>query len=166
MPRGGEEERGQMPRPWYRYLSTLLEFYINQWIKRSTVQYFNTMVLLKTSRTTVHVSWFWLYSMFRYILFLTVCLKIACHEMFSCIKAIGFEYFKLARSVLKIGSFEFEIKNFQYFNSTFMNIKTAGLVLNAKCRIVVFTQCSRQWLLCDKQNIVHPVAYIYMLTSN
>ena len=57
-------------------------------------------------------------------------------------KAIGFEYFKLARSVLKIGSFEFI--NLKYFNSTFMNLKIARLVLNAKCKIVVFTQCSRQ----------------------
>ena len=55
-------------------------------------------------------------------------------------KAIGFEYFKLARSVLKIGSFEF----IQYFNSTLMNSKIARLVLNAKCKIVVFTECSRQ----------------------
>ena len=47
-----------------------------------------------------------------------------------------------------------------------MNLKIARLVLNAKFKIVVFTQCSRQWLLCDKQNIVHLVVYIYMLTSN
>ncbi len=49
-----------------------------------------------------------------------------------------------------------------------MNLKIAWLVLNAKFKIVVFTQCSRQWLLCDKQNIhiVNLVAYIYMLTSN
>ena len=47
-----------------------------------------------------------------------------------------------------------------------MNLKIAKLVLNAKFKIVVFTQCSRQRLLCDKQNIVHLVAYIYMLPSN
>ena len=62
--------------------------------------------------------------------------------MFSCIKAIGFEYFKLARSVLKIGSFEFI--NLPHFNSTFTNLKIARLVLNAKGKIVVSTQCSRQ----------------------
>jgi len=46
-------------------------------------------------------------------------------------------HFKLARSVLKIASFEFA--NFKYFNSTFMNLKNARLVLNAKCKIAVFT---------------------------
>ena len=46
-------------------------------------------------------------------------------------------HFKFARSVLKIASFEFA--NFKYFNSTFMNLKNARLVLNAKCEIVVFT---------------------------
>jgi len=46
-------------------------------------------------------------------------------------------HFKLARSVLKIASFEFT--NLNYFNSTFMNLKNARLVLNAKCEIVVFT---------------------------
>ena len=161
MPRGGDEEKEQI----VAFQHFCIFFFINQWIKRSTVQYFNITVL-KNSRTTVRVSWFWLYFIFPYILFLTVCKKIACRYVFSCIKAIGFEYFKLARFVLKIGSFEFEIKNLQYFNSTFMNLKTARLVLNAKCKIVVFTQCSRQWLLCDKQNIVHLVPYIYMLTSN
>ena len=45
-------------------------------------------------------------------------------------------HFKLARSVLKIASFEFA--NLKYFNSTFMNLKNARLVLNAKCKIVVF----------------------------
>ena len=45
-------------------------------------------------------------------------------------------HFKLARSVLKIASFEFT--NLKYFNSTFMNLN-ARLVLNAKCEIVVFT---------------------------
>ena len=57
--------------------------------------------------------------------------------------------------------------NLQCFNSTFMNLKFAWFLLNAKCEIVVFTQCSRQWLLnCDNQNIVHLVAYIYVLISN
>ena len=46
-------------------------------------------------------------------------------------------HFKLTRSVLKIASFEFT--NLKYFNFTFMNLKNAGLVLNAKCKIVVFT---------------------------
>ena len=46
-------------------------------------------------------------------------------------------HFKLARSVLKIASFE--LANLKYFNSTFMNLKNARLVLNAKCEIVVFT---------------------------
>ena len=45
--------------------------------------------------------------------------------------------FKLARSFLKIASFEFA--NLKYFESTFMNLKNARLVLNAKCKIVVFT---------------------------
>jgi len=58
------------------------------------------------------------------------------------------------------------MSDLQYYNSTFMNIKIAGLVLNTKCEKVVFTQCSRQWLFCDEQNIVNLVAYIYMLTSN
>ena len=44
-------------------------------------------------------------------------------------------HFKLARSVLKIPSFEFA--NLQYFNSTFMKLKIVRLVLNAKCKIVV-----------------------------
>ena len=39
---------------------------------------------------------------------------------------------KLARFVLKIASFEFA--NLLYFNSTFMNLKIARLVLNAKCK--------------------------------
>ena len=69
--------------------------------------------------------------MFLYILFLTaVCWKIA------AVKAICFEYYKLARSVLKIGSFEFA--NLQYFNSTFMNLKIDRLVLNAKCKFSRF----------------------------
>ena len=47
-----------------------------------------------------------------------------------------------------------------------MNLKIARLVLNSKCEITVFTRSSRQGLFCDKQNIVHLVAYIYMLTSS
>ena len=58
--------------------------------------------------------------------------------------------------MLKIASFEFA--NLQYFNSPVMNVKIVGLVLNAKC----FSDCFDS----DKQNIVHLVAYIYMLTSN
>ena len=56
-------------------------------------------------------------------------------------------YFKLAKTVLKMGSFEFI--NLQYVDSTFMNINIARLVLNAKCKIVLLTQCSCQSLLCD-----------------
>ena len=44
-------------------------------------------------------------------------------------------HFKLAILVLKIASFEFA--NLLYFNSTFMNLKIARLVLNAKCEVVV-----------------------------
>ena len=47
-------------------------------------------------------------------------------------------HFTLARSALKIASFEFA--TLLYFNSTFMNLKIARLVLNAKCEVVVFTQ--------------------------
>ena len=57
-------------------------------------------------------------------------------------KAIGFEYFKFARAVLINGSFE--SMNLQYFNSTFMDLKIARLVLNAKGKIVMSTQCSGQ----------------------
>ena len=46
-------------------------------------------------------------------------------------------HFKLARSVLKITSFEFA--NLEYFNSTVTNLKNVRLVLNAKCEIVVLT---------------------------
>jgi len=46
-------------------------------------------------------------------------------------------HFKPAGSALKISSFEFA--NLKYFNSTFMNLKNARLVLNTKCEIVVFT---------------------------
>ena len=55
-----------------------------------------------------------------------------------------------------------ESQTFSVLNSTFMNLKIAWLVLNAKCEIVVFTQCSRQCLLCDNQNIVHLVALIFI----
>ena len=41
-----------------------------------------------------------------------------------------------------------------------MNLKIARLVLNTKCKIVMFTHCSRQLLLCEKQNIVHHL-YLY-----
>ena len=44
-------------------------------------------------------------------------------------------HFKLARSVLKIASYEFA--NLQYLNSTFKNLKIVRLVLNVKCKIVV-----------------------------
>ena len=44
-------------------------------------------------------------------------------------------HFKLARSVLKIASFEFA--NLQYFNFTFVNLKIVWLVLNVKCEIVI-----------------------------
>ena len=63
-------------------------------------------------------------------------------NIFSFKSHFIFEYFKLARAVLKIGSFEFI--NLQYFNSTFMNLKIARLVLNAKGKIVMSMQCSRQ----------------------
>ena len=64
-------------------------------------------------------------------------------------------YFKLARSVLKIAPFEFANLN-STFNSTFMNLKNARLVLNAKCsEIVVFTSV----IVCDEQNIVHLVRH-------
>ena len=53
-----------------------------------------------------------------------------------------FKLTKLARFVLKIPSFEFA--TLLYFNSTFMNLKIARLVLNAKCEVVVFRQSSRQ----------------------
>ena len=51
-------------------------------------------------------------------------------------------HFKLARSVLKMASFEFA--NRQYFNSTFMNLKIVRLVLNLKCKIVVHAVFSVQ----------------------
>jgi len=52
-------------------------------------------------------------------------------------------HFTLARSVLKIASFEFA--NLKYFNSTFVNLKNARLVLNVKCKIVVFTSVIVLW---------------------
>ena len=53
-------------------------------------------------------------------------------------------YFKLARSVMKIGSFEFaNLKYFQVHSRlTCMNLKSAGLVWNAKCQIQL-QSCSR-----------------------
>ena len=48
----------------------------------------------------------------------------------------------LAGWVLKIASFKFA--NPLYFNPTFMNLKIARPVLNAKCEVVVFTQSLRQ----------------------
>ena len=45
-------------------------------------------------------------------------------------------HFKLAKFVSSA--------NLLYFNSTFMNLKIARLVLNAKCEVVVFMQSSRQ----------------------
>ena len=51
-----------------------------------------------------------------------------------------------------------------HLNSQTFSVKTlkiAWLNLNAICEIVVFTQCSRWWLFCDNQNIVHLVAYTY-----
>ena len=82
-----------------------------------------------------------------------ICIRTLCF-----LKRIGHindvsSHFKLARSVLMIASFEFA--NLQCFNSTFMKLKISWLVLNAKCEIVVFTQCSSKWLFCDSQNIVH-----------
>ena len=70
IPRGGDEKRGQnAPPPGSSPSYTSADFFINQWIKRSTFQYFNAMVL-KTSRTTLRASLFWLY-LFLYILFST-----------------------------------------------------------------------------------------------
>ena len=58
------------------YVDFFVYFVLRQWgvsrtprqsrIKRSTVQYFNATVL-KTSRTTVRVSWFWLYKIVLWI---------------------------------------------------------------------------------------------------
>ena len=48
-------------------------------------------------------------------------------------------HFKLARSVLKIASFEFA--NLKYFNSTFVNLKNARLVLNAKFTLSLIFIC-------------------------
>ena len=74
-------------------------------------------------------------------------------------------HFQLARSVLKIPSFEFA--NLQYFNSTFMIFKIVRLVLNGKCESVVHAVFTSVIVLAgDKQDIVHLIAYIYMLTSN
>ena len=67
-----------------------------------------------------------------------------------------FKLAKFARFVLKIASFEFA--NLLYFNSTFMNLKIARLVLNAKCEVV----CLRSLHVSDCFVIlVHLVAFIY-----
>ena len=47
-----------------------------------------------------------------------------------------------------------------------MNLKNARLVLNAKCEIVVFTLIVSDLSICEKQNIVQVVAFIYVATSN
>ena len=63
----GTKKEGKCPTPGivtFQHFSSF--FFIKQWIKRSNSQYFNAMVL-KTSRTTVHVSLFWLYFIFLYI---------------------------------------------------------------------------------------------------
>ena len=73
---------------------------------------------------------FFLYFVFNSLLEDCVSLNIFLYE------SLWFRIFKLARSVLLTGSFEFII--LQYFNSTFMNLKIDGLVLKAKCKIVVF----------------------------
>ena len=63
----GRRKRANAPSPGSSPSNTSTVHFINHWIKRSTVQYFNATVL-KTSSTTVRVSWFWLY-LFLYILF-------------------------------------------------------------------------------------------------
>ena len=69
--------------------------------------------------------------------------------------------------MLKIASFDFA--NLQYFNSTFLNLK---IVRAASLECEMRNSCSRSVHVSDcfdrsdKQNIVHLVAYIYMLTSN
>ena len=72
--------------------------------------------------------------------------------------------------MLKIASFEFaNLQYFDYFNSTFMNVKIVRLVLNAKCEIVVhavFASVIVLTVINNLENIVHLVAYIYMFTSN
>ena len=47
-----------------------------------------------------------------------------------------------------------------------MNLKNVRPVINAKCEIVVFTLIVSDLVICDKQNIVQVVAFIYVLTSN
>ena len=59
---GVEKREGKGPAPEIVAFQHLCSFSINQWINRSAVQW-----------TTIHVSWFWLYFIFLYILFLTVC---------------------------------------------------------------------------------------------
>ena len=93
-------------------------------------------MVLKTPRTTVPASLFGLY-LFVYILFKNKIFITICIFVFHLV-ALKFEdilnddasHFKLARSVLRIASFEFA--NLQYFNSTFMNLKIVTLVLNGK----------------------------------
>ena len=68
-PRVGTKKEGKCPAPGMVAFLQFCSFFINQWIKRSTFQYFNAMVL-KTSRTTLCASLFWLY-FFLYILFST-----------------------------------------------------------------------------------------------
>ena len=105
----------------------LSSFFINQWIKRSTVQYFNAMVF-KISRTTERVSLFWLY-LFLYILFLTKFLSLFFKFLFFNLVAMKDQdilnddasHCKLARSDPKIASFEFA--NLQYFNSSISNLQ-------------------------------------------
>ena len=68
-PGWGRKKRANAPPPGSSPSNTFAVFLINQWIKRSTFQYFNAMVL-KTLRTTLCASLFWLY-LFLYILFST-----------------------------------------------------------------------------------------------
>ena len=88
MPRDGDEERGQMPRPRDRNI-------------RIHVDKPNIVHLVAVKNQDI------------------------LNDDESHVKLA-----KLARFVLKIASFEFA--NLLYFNSTFMNLKIARLVLNAK----------------------------------
>ena len=172
MPRGGDEDRGQMPSPRDRHLQTLLHFFLLL-IGEFMILLWN---LLQSHLTTKKSGGFRkIYNIFQLRWDYGECppamrddRPLCSHATFS-VKNQDIlndvpSYFKLARSVLKIASFEFA--NFQWFNSTFMILKIAWLVLNSKCKIVVFTQCLRQWLFFDSQNIVHLVAYIYILSNN
>ena len=62
----GTKKEGNCPAPGIVTFQHFCSFFIKQWIKRSNFQYFNAMVL-KTPRTTVHASLFWLYFIFLYI---------------------------------------------------------------------------------------------------